>query len=124
MTNYNSSATQEEKLWGMLGHVFGFAGYIVGLGQYIAPLVLFLIYKDKSKFIAFHALQSLFFQLLVAVALAVSGMLTVVLIGFVLLPVVAVVAIVYVIIAALRAFKGEWFEYWLVGKWARQIVGE
>lgn len=124
MTSLTSSATQEEKLWGMLGHLFGFAGYIFGLGQYIAPLVLFLIYKDKSKFIAFHALQSLFFQLLVAVALAVSGMLTVVLIGFVLLPLVAVVGVVYVFIAALRAYKGEWFEYPLVGQWARQIVGD
>lgn len=121
MTTY-SSATGEEKFWGMLAHVFGFAGYIVGLGQYIAPFVLYVIYKDKSKFIAFHAMQSLLFQLLVAVALTISGALTIVLIGFVLLPVVGVVAIVYVIIAALRAYKGEWFEYWLVGRWARKIV--
>jgi uncharacterized Tic20 family protein len=32
-------------------------------------------------------------------------------------------ALAYVIVAAIRAYNGELFEYWLVGNWARQIVG-
>jgi uncharacterized Tic20 family protein len=37
--------------------------------------------------------------------------------------VLGVGALAYVIVAAIRAYNGELFEYWLVGNWARQIVG-
>jgi uncharacterized Tic20 family protein len=37
--------------------------------------------------------------------------------------VASVGALAYIIVAAVRAYNGELFEYWLVGKWARQIVG-
>ena len=116
------TVTEEEKQWGMLAHLLGLAGYLVGLGQYIAPLVVYFLYKDKSKFVAFHALQSLFFQLAVLVALSISGMLCFVLIGFILLPVVGLGALIYVIFAALKTYNGELFEYWLVGQWARTFV--
>jgi uncharacterized protein len=124
MTMTSGLVTRDEKLWATLAHVLGFAGYLFALGQYVAPLVLFLMYREKSKFVAFHALQSLFFQLLVLVAGAIAGLLTHVLIGYLLLVVVGVGAIVYPILLARRSFQGEWAEYWLVGRWARDIVGE
>jgi len=37
--------------------------------------------------------------------------------------VISVGALAYIIVAAIRAYNGELFEYWLVGRWARQIVG-
>lgn len=37
--------------------------------------------------------------------------------------VLGVGALIYVIVAAIRAYNGELVEYWLVGSWARQIVG-
>lgn len=115
--------TRDDRLWATVAHVAGFAGYVFALGQYLAPLALFLIFRQKSKFVAFHALQSLFFQLMVLVALTISGLLTHLLIGYLLGPLVFVAAIVYPILIARRAFVGEWAEYWLVGRWARQIVG-
>lgn len=115
---------QDDRTWAMLGHIAGLAGYLTGVGQYIGPLVIFVIYKDKSKFVAFHALQSLFFQL----GLLVAGLLVVVLamltcLGGLLGIPLAVAAIVYPIVVALRAKDGEWYEYWLVGEWARRHVG-
>jgi len=120
-----SAVTPEEKLWAMLGHLFGFLGYVTALGQYIGPLVVYLMYKDKSKFVAFHALQSLYFQLGVLVALIVSVLLAFVTcgIGAVLPGAVALLALVYPIIGAAQAYDGKMFEYWLVGKWARNQVG-
>lgn len=119
--------TEEERLWAMLSHLLALLGYIVWFGAYVAPLVIYLVYKDKSKFVAFHALQSLFFQL----ALLVVGLiclllaLTIVLacIAIPLALVVWVLALAYIIVAAIRAYNGDLFEYWLVGRWARQIVG-
>ena len=120
---YGSLATRDEKLWSMAAHLLALVGYVVGVGQYLAPLVLFLIYRQRSKFIAFHALQSLFFQLLVVVAVFISLALKSVLIGFLLLPLVVVAAAAFPLLATYRIYKGEEFEYPLVGRWARQIVG-
>lgn len=121
------NVTDEERLWAMLAHLLALLGYVVWLGAYVAPLVIYLVYKDKSPFVAFHALQSLFFQLAILVVGMICALLalTIVLACFVI-PIAAVVtvgALVYIIIAAIKAYNGELFEYWLVGKWARQIVG-
>jgi len=121
--------TSDEKLWAMLAHLLGLLGYVSAVGQYIAPLVIFVLYRDKSKFVAFHALQSLFFQLAL-LALGTIGVIVSLLtcgLGFLvfapLAGIVAVGALAYVIVAAIRANQGEWFEYWLVGKWAKQQLG-
>ncbi|MFN3421550.1 MAG: DUF4870 domain-containing protein [Armatimonadota bacterium] len=119
--------SDEERLWAMLAHLLALLGYVVWVGAYVAPLVVYLVYKDKSQFVAFHALQSLFFQLalLVVGAICVFLALTIVL-ACIAIPAIALIsigALAYIIVAAIRAYNGELFEYWLVGKWARQIVG-
>ncbi len=126
-TPASSSAliTQDEKLWAMLAHLAGLLGYVGGILQYVAPLVIYLVYKDKSRFVAFHALQSLYFQLAVLVASIALGAVAIATcgIGAGLLVALGVGAIVYVIVAAIKANQGEWFEYWLVGQWARRTIG-
>lgn len=122
-----ANLSDEERLWAMLAHLLALLGYVVWVGAYVAPLVVYLVYKDKSRFVAFHALQSLFFQLalLVVGAICVLLALTIVL-ACIAVPAIALIsigALVYIIVAAIRAYNGELFEYWLVGKWARQIVG-
>lgn len=120
-----AAITQDEKLWAMLAHLAGLLGYTVALGQYIGPLVIYLLYKDKSPFVAFHALQSLYFQLGMLVATGIGVVIALVTCGAggVLLMGLGVGAVVYVIIAAIKANQGEWFEYWLVGEWAKRGVG-
>jgi uncharacterized Tic20 family protein len=117
--------SQDDRLWAMLAHLAGLAGYLGGVLQYVAPLVIYLVYKDKSQFVAFHALQSLYFQLGVLVAGVIAGIITLVTcgVGAPLLVALGVGALVYVIIAAIKANQGEWFEYWLVGPWAKRTVG-
>jgi uncharacterized Tic20 family protein len=121
------NVTDEERLWAMLAHLLALLGYVVWLGAYIAPLVIYLVYKDKSQFVAFHALQSLFFQLALLVVAAICALLAItIVLACIAIPlalVVSVGALAYIIVAAVRAYNGELFEYWLVGKWARQIVG-
>lgn len=124
----DSSLTADEKLWGMLAHLFALLGYVVSLGQYIAPLVIYLVYKDRSKFVAFHALQSLFFQLLVLVVGIALVMFSIVTLGLgLLIALPALVALwiavlVYAIIAAIQANNGVWYELPFAGQWARNIL--
>jgi len=118
----------DEKLWGMLAHLLTLLGYIVMLGQYIAPLVIYLVYKDRSQFVAFHALQALFFQLLalaVSVALILFSIVTLglgVLLAVPLAIALAIAVPVYTIIAAIQANNGVWYELPIVGRWARNTL--
>ncbi|MCS6919409.1 MAG: DUF4870 domain-containing protein [Fimbriimonadales bacterium] len=126
---HDSSLTADEKLWGLLAHLLTLLGYVVSLGQYIAPLVIYLVYKDRSKFVAFHALQSLFFQLLalgVAIALILLSIVTLGLGLIIALPALValwIAVLVYTIIAAIEANKGNWYELPFVGQWARNSLG-
>lgn len=71
------TVSPEDKMIAMFSHLSIF------FGSLILPLVLWLLYKDKSKFITFHALQSLFFHIaytvvmiFVVIVVSVIGVLT------------------------------------------------
>jgi hypothetical protein len=124
-----TAVRQEERIWGMLAHLLSLLGYFGFIAQYLAPLVVYMIYRNQSKFVAFHALQSLYFQLLllaVAVGYFFVGILTCGAL-FALLPVAGpafvVAGTLYTIFAAIKAHEGEWFEYVIVGRLARRHVG-
>ena len=51
------SYTNEEKLFALLSHLSIFIGGI------ILPIILWATQRDKSKFVAFHSLQAIFYQL-------------------------------------------------------------
>ena len=123
------AATQDDKLWAMLSHLSGFLGYSIVVGQFAAPLIIYLMYKDKSRYVAYHALQSLYFQLALLLVLifgwglaaATCGALLP--IAFAATAVVGVATLVCPIIAAINAYNGKPIEYWIVGKFAREHVG-
>ena len=84
----------DERTWAMLAHLSVLANLITGaLGPVIA-LIIYLVYKDQSRYVADQALQAFLFQLiwwvgggaLVGIAFAVSGILSAVLIGLLCLP--------------------------------------
>ncbi|MFN7018707.1 MAG: DUF4870 domain-containing protein [Fimbriimonadales bacterium] len=125
--------TDEERLWGMLAHLLTLLGYVIAIGQYVVPLVIYLAYKDRSRFVAFHALQALYFQLILLVGsilLAVVGFFIVIItcgVGAILVFLLGVaytiVALVYTIWPAIEASRGAWFELPLAGGWARATLG-
>ena len=124
----DGSLSADEKLWGMLAHLLTLLGYVVVVGEYIVPLVIYLVYKDRSRFVAFHALQALFFQLLalaVSVALVLFSIVTLgcgILLAVPLGIALAIAVLVYTIIAAIQANNGVWYELPIVGRWARNTL--
>jgi uncharacterized Tic20 family protein len=86
--------------------------------QPVAPLIIWLVYKDKSEGVAFHALQSLWYQVAWAILLAaywvVSFILTFVLIGFfmyLLMPIIGLIPIVHQCYAAYKVNQGVDYRY-------------
>ena len=94
----------EDKQMALIAHVSNI--FFFGIG----PLVIYLMKKDGSKFVAFHALQSLYFS----IAAFVIGTVTC---GVGFLPM-----IILNIIAAMKANEGEMYEYPVVGEMARKSV--
>jgi len=85
---------------------------------FIAPLIIWLIKKDQSKFLDHHGREALNFQLnvlIVTLALTlIATALMFILIGILLFPVIffiAIGALVLEILAGIAANRGEWHRY-------------
>ncbi len=97
--------SSDEKTMALLSHI------LVLVAWFIAPLVIYLVKKDESQFVAAHAKESLNFQLTVLIAVIISWALMFVLIGFVLLPLLGIVNLVLVIMATIKASEGKFYKY-------------
>jgi uncharacterized Tic20 family protein len=113
--------TQEERTWSALAHLSVFLNLFTGFLGPVAAAVIWLVYKDRSPQVAFQALQSAGYQVawmvLLGVGWALTGLLTLILIGFLLIPVMAiatVVPFVHMAYAAYRVSKGDDYSYPLV----------
>ena len=111
-------SAKDERTWSILAHLSMFLNLVTGFLGPVAALIIYLVYKDRSSRVAFHALQSMWYQIGWLVILAVGWILTtlllVVLIGFVLIPVMAIVSVapfIHAGYAAYRLSKGEDFRY-------------
>ncbi len=115
MSDYENTAANgvnaEEKQWGMFAHLASLAGIIIPLGNLLGPLIVWLVKKDTMPFVADQGKEALNFNITVFIAAFVSGILTLVLIGFLLLIVVGIAWLVLTIMAALAANKGEAYRY-------------
>jgi hypothetical protein len=123
----------DERLWAMLAHLSYLLNFVTGLLGLVAAFIIYLIYRDRSAYIARQALQSTFFQLitwvgggtLVAAAWVISSILTVVGIGCLLMPFALLLTIailaapVYAVVGAIDCNAGRDFNYWLVGDWIK-----
>jgi uncharacterized Tic20 family protein len=112
---------KDENTWSVLAHLSVFLNLFTGFLGPVAALLIWLVYKDRSSRVSFHALQSLWYQLawmvILAVGWTVAGILTVVLIGFLLFPVMIVATIVPFVhmgYAAYQVSQGVDYRYPLV----------
>ena len=78
---------------------------------FLGPLIIWLIKKDEAPFVDRHGKEALNFQLTVLIAWVASGLLTFACIGFFLLPVVGIVDLIFCILAAIKASRGEEYRY-------------
>ena len=126
--------TSEEKILGGLTHLAIFFSWI-GL---IANVILYVVYRPKSQFVAGHVKQALGLQVSALVAGAVVGLLFGVgfagtlglgssaamgaalgtaALGGLLALVVGIGALVLAIIAAIRGFQGQEYRHPVIGSW-------
>jgi len=112
---------EDQRLWATLTHIGGILGVIVFGGGFgwLMPLITFLAMKDRGGFIREHTKNALNFQITALIGLVAGAFLTAILIGFLVIVAVVVLVIVFGIIAAVRANKGEMYEYPLTIKFIK-----
>ena len=104
---YGPPATRssDDTVWALLAHL---SFFVIGL---IGPLIVMLTKGKESPFVRGHAVEALNFHISVLIAVLVSFVLVFLIIGFVLLPVVIIGAMVLTVIAAVAAGGGKPYRY-------------
>jgi len=104
--------SQEERGWGMLAHLSAFAGLLVPLaGNVLGPLVIWYARRERSAFVGEQAKEALNFNICVLIGFALCGVLTLLLIGFLLGLALLIFWIAATIIAGIRAGEGVRYRY-------------
>jgi uncharacterized protein len=89
--------------------------YVVSLFfPIIGPLVIWLLKKDESSFINYHGREYFNFFISYTVYSVISGILAFLLVGIFLLWVLGIMALVFTIIAAVKAYEGNEYRFPLV----------
>ena len=87
----------------------------------ISAIVLLLMEKE-SKFVKFHAIQSLALAVVIFVVNIVLGFIPI--LGWIILMILNLGVFVLWIILLIKAYQGEWFELPLVGKFSMEQVNK
>jgi uncharacterized Tic20 family protein len=96
---------QDERTWSLLAHI----GSII-LG-FLAPLIVMLVKGNESPTVRTHSVEALNFQITVLIGYVISWILMFLLIGIALLPIVWIVSLIFSIIGAMAASRGEPYKY-------------
>ena len=95
----------DEKLWATLVHIGGI------FLHWLAPLICFLVLKDRGPFVRWHTRQALNFQLTVLLGYIAGAVLSLVFVGVFVILAVLVLNVVFGIVAAVAANRGEFSTY-------------
>jgi len=156
-----AAPTQYERNWAALAHLTAVLTLIVaistaGLGHILGllvPLSIYLYFSGRSRYVAYHALQATVYQAvagilyvvaaalsgaMIAMAWTVSGVLTVILVGIVLMPLalgltlvagvelvgLPLLALFYAVYGAYQVSSGREFDYPVVGRLVGKSMGQ
>ena len=126
----------EERTWAMLAHLSVLLNLVTGFLGGIAAIIIYFIYKDRSRFVAYHAMQAFIFQAITWLGAGlVSGLLIAFgsALGFLIIPLLCLIpgflllllvpiSLIYGVIGGVKVNNGEDFRYWMVGDWVRSIL--
>ena len=137
-----SAHSNDDRTLAALAHVSPILNFVLGgVGGLLAAGAIWLIYKDKSKWVAFHGMQSLVFQLaqlitvliVVGVPWAIGFAFSFITLGFgalLAVPIMIVVmfiglallfaGLIYSLYGAYQIYEGREFKYKWVGDWVER----
>ena len=103
--------TQEERQMGMFIHLSQLANIIVFPLGIIVPIVLWQTQKEKMPALDEHGKEAVNWMISETIYMVASIILIFALVGIILLPVVALIGIIFPIIGGVKANNGELWHY-------------
>lgn len=142
----SSPTTQDNRIIASIAH----ASILIPNISVIFPLIIWLSQKEKSRFVAFQALQSLVYQFILLIgwyATIACSILLIFIMGFtntgfdtsspgselaILLPflgisfilLISLGFVIYGVIAAVLTLQGQNFRYFLIGDWLLRTMNQ
>ncbi len=105
--HYGPVSSPEERNWSMLLHLSALSGLIVPFANLIAPLVIWLMFRARSDMVDYHGKRAMNFQISMTIYVLIALIFSFVLIGIPFLIGLSILWIVYEIVAAVRASRGD-----------------
>ena len=107
-------SAQDERTWSMLAYLSVLLNLVTAIGGPIAALVVWLVYRDKSRRVAFHALQSLWYQVAWIVILGVGWTIAGILIATIILAIVGIPLALVLLLATFVPFVHQCYAAYKV----------
>ncbi len=95
-----------DKLWSVLSHLSGFFA-----APFLFPLVVYLVMRDDSPYVAEHAKEALNFHISLFIYTLIAIPFCAILIGFALLFALWAIGLIFAIVAAVKSTEGVVYRY-------------
>lgn len=97
--------SKDDRNLAMLAHLLGiFTGFI-------GALIIWVLKKDSPGFANSQAKEALNFQITITIGFLIAWVLAFILVGFILMPILYVANLIFCILGALAASKGQSYRY-------------
>ena len=103
--------SKDERTWAMLCHFSAFTGLIFPFGNFLAPLIIWLIKKEELPLVEDQGREVLNFQISMTIYFLISGILCIILIGIPIVIGLVIFCFIITIIAAISANDGKAYQY-------------
>ncbi|MEO8330186.1 MAG: DUF4870 domain-containing protein [Candidatus Nanopelagicales bacterium] len=105
MEGFPPAQQSDETVWALLAHLSFFVLALIG------PLIIMLVATEQRPFARAHAVEALNFHITLLIAAIVSAILIIIIIGLFMLLAVFIAGLIFTIMAAIAASKGEGYRY-------------
>jgi uncharacterized Tic20 family protein len=102
---YGPRPGSDDTTMAMLAHLLGL------LTSFVGPLILYMVKREESPYVRDQAAESLNFQITLLIAYVVCFVLSFLIIGLLLLPILWIGSLIIMIMAAVAANRGENYRY-------------
>ncbi len=101
----------EVNQWNMLIHLSQLIGLFIPLASIVAPLILWQIKKDEDPRIDQHGKEVVNWEISLFIYSVIAGLLCFILIGFLFVPILLLMYVIFAVMGGVKANNGEFWQY-------------
>lgn len=105
---------EKDRMWAILSHLSALCGFLIPMGNVVGPLVIWLVKRESSPYVAAHAKEALNFNISITLYSAFATLLLFIYIGALFLIVIFGFWLISLVLAALRAREDKPYRYRLI----------